>query len=39
MLARIGAIAVDHTERKRHASLWLAAVEAAPRRRRRFGRT
>lgn len=39
MLARIGAIAVDHTERKRHALLWLAAVEAAPPRRRRFGRT
>lgn len=39
MLARIGAMAVDHTDRKRHASLWLAAVEDAPTRRRRFGRT
>lgn len=29
MLARIGAMAVDHADRKRHASLWLAAVEAS----------
>lgn len=38
MLARIGGMAVDHADRKRHASLWLAAVEAAPPPRRRFGR-
>lgn len=39
MLLRIGAIAAEHADRKRHASLWLAAVEAAPPRRRMFGRT
>lgn len=38
MLAGIGARAVDHAERKRHATLWLAAVEAPPPRRRRFWR-
>lgn len=38
MLTRIGAIVVDHAERKRHASMWLAAVQAADPRRRRFER-